>query len=461
MPSSSVVSASLLWSLVFVCVLLLAFVVRLWLLMRQVRHVAKHRSQVPAPFAQQVPLDAHQRAADYTLARTRVGLVDVLWSTALVVGWTLLGGLDALHAALLNWLGEGLGQQLALVGCFALIGTLLELPLSLYQTFGLEQRFGFNRMSLRLWALDALRGLALALFVGGPIVAAMLWVMHAAGSWWWLAAWALWAAVQLLALWIFPTFIAPLFNDFKPLADPDMLARVQALLQRCGLTTKQAQTAEVLVMDGSRRSAHANAYFTGFGRARRVVLFDTLMQQLSPAQLEAVLAHEVGHWRLGHIPRRLAGMLAVSLLAFAVLGWLSTQAWFYAGLGVAPTATLALGLESGGSHMRDMAALAVLLFLLVLPSLGFFFTPLMACLSRRDEFEADAWAAKHASAADLAAALVALHRDNASTLTPDPVFAAWYHSHPSALERVQRLLQATSTLNMPTANAPKLSPEGV
>ena len=424
LSTSSDAPAALL-ALAFAALLLLSTATRLWLAQRQMRHVALHRDRVPAAFAGRVGLDAHRRAADYTLAKGRLGLVETVFSAAVLVGWTLLGGLAALNTpireAALPVLGP-LGYQLALLAAFVLVGGLLELPFSWYSTFHLEQRFGFNRMTPRLFFADLAKSTLVGALIGLPIAAAMLWLMRAAGPLWWLWAWGLWMAFNLLLLVIYPTLIAPLFNAFRPLADESLRARVQALMTRCGFSAKG-----LFVMDGSRRSAHANAYFTGFGAAKRVVFFDTLLARLTPSEVEAVLAHELGHFKRRHIAKRIAGMFALSLLAFALVGWLAGRSWFYAGLGVQPNLA------------APNDALALLLFLLAAPPFGFFVSPLFAQLSRRHEFEADAYASSQSSAADLATALVKLHEDNAATLTPDPLYVRFYYSHPTASERLAAL----------------------
>ncbi|WP_334134376.1 M48 family metallopeptidase [Tepidimonas sp.] len=415
-------AADLLWTLVFAAWLLLAVLLRAWLLWRQMRHVARHAHRVPAPFAGWVDPAQHQRAARYTLDKAQLTLLEMLFGSAVLVAWTLLGGLDALNRLLLAWLGEGLAQQVALVAAFLAIGATLELPWAWWRTFRLEQRHGFNRTTLALWVADGLKGALVAAVLGLPLLAAVLWLMEHGGGLWWLWVWGVWMGFQVLLLLIFPRVIAPLFNRFEPLRDEALLARVQALLQRCGFRAEG-----VFVVDGSRRSAHANAYFTGIGPTKRVVLFDTLLQHLTPEQIEAVLAHELGHARLRHIPRRLALLAATSAAGLALLAWLAQQPWFYHGLGVTPQL-------AGGN-----AALALILFLLLAPLAGVWLTPLLNALSRRDEFAADTFASQHASAAALAQALLALHRDNASTLTPDPLYVRFHYSHPPAAQRLARL----------------------
>ena len=428
-PSASLLSPSHLTTLVFAGLLLAGLALRLWLATRQIRHVAQHRGAVPTAFAHRIPLAAHQKAADYTIAKARFGLLEMALATAVALGWTLLGGLDALNQALLSWLGGGMLQQLALLACFVLIGGAIDLPVALYQTFVIEQRFGFNQMTPRLWLADLLKSTLLGAVIGLPIAALILWLMGAAGPLWWLWAWGTWMGFNLLLMVVFPLFIAPLFNKFQPLEDESLKARVTALMQRCGFAAKG-----LFVMDGSRRSAHANAYFTGVGKAKRVVFYDTLLKQLSPGEVEAVLAHELGHFKHKHITRRLVGMFAISLAGFALLGWLSTRAWFYTGLGVQPNLML-----PGVPGAAPNDALALLLFLLAAPVFTLFVTPVLAQLSRRHEFQADAYAAAQSSGGDLASALLKLYEDNASTLTPDPVFAKFYYSHPPATERLARL----------------------
>ena len=409
-------------TLCFAAALVAGLLVKFWLATRQIRHVATHRASVPAPFAGAVSLAAHQKAADYTIVKARFGLLELAFGAAVLLGWTLLGGLHGLNQALLAWLGGGMGQQLALLGAFMLIGGLIDLPFTLYQTFVIEERFGFNKMTWRLWVTDTLKSTAVGIVIGLPVAWLILWLMGAAGGTWWLWAWGVWMAFNLLLLLIYPTFIAPLFNKFQPLEDETLKARVTALMQRCGFAAKG-----LFVMDGSKRSAHANAYFTGFGAAKRVVFYDTLLAKLSPGEVDAVLAHELGHFRHKHILKRIVSLFALSLAGFALLGWLSTQVWFYTGLGVRPNMD------------APNDALALLLFLLAVPVFTFFISPLFAQLSRKHEFEADAYAVVHTSGQDLSTALLKLYEDNASTLTPDPVFVKFYYSHPPASERLARM----------------------
>ena len=416
-------------TLLFAAALLASLLIKFWLASRQMRHVAAHRDTVPATFAASISLPAHQKAADYTLAKSRHGLLTMAFGAAVLLGWTLLGGLDQLNHVVRDAVQPRWGDmayQLALLAAFALIGSVLDLPFDVYSTFRVEQRFGFNRMTWKLYLADMLKGAIVGAVIGLPIAAMILWIMGATGSLWWLWAWGAWMVFNLLILVFYPTLIAPLFNKFEPLADESLKARVQALMTRCGFAAKG-----LFVMDGSKRSAHANAYFTGFGAAKRVVFFDTLLNKLSPQEVEAVLAHELGHFKHKHVTQRMIAMFALSLAGFALLGWLSAQAWFYTALGVRPSMAAA----------ND--GLALLLFLLVAPVFGFFVSPLFAQLSRKHEFEADAYACKQASGADLASALLKLHEDNAATLTPDPFYVRFYYSHPPASERLAALaLQA-------------------
>lgn len=424
-------------TLIFILVLLLYTCSKLYLATRQIRAVAAHRAQVPAAFAGAIALRAHQRAADYTLSNIRFGMLDLLFSGLVLLAWTLLGGLDALNIALLSWLGpRPMLQPLALLISFAVISALIDMPAALYRTFVIEQRHGFNRMSWRLWLADLLRASLLGLLLGVPLAWCALWLMQATGALWWLWTWAAWMAFSLLMLIIYPMFIAPLFNRFEPLDDPSLVERIRQLMQRCGFSAKG-----LFVMDGSRRSAHANAYFTGFGAAKRVVFFDTLLKKLSPDEVEAVLAHELGHYKRHHIIQRIALMAVMSLLGLALLGYLVQQQWFYTGLGVTPN----LPVNMGG--LVPNYALALLLFLMVTPLFSFFLSPWMSALSRKHEFEADSYAASHAQADHLIQALVKLLEDNASTLTPDPLYVSFYYSHPPAGQRIAHLehLQQSAT----------------
>ena len=422
--SFSLTPSSLL-TFLFAAALAIGLLLKFWLASRQIRHVARHRAAVPAAFASHITLAAHQKAADYTITQARFGMLELAWGAAVTTGWTLLGGLQQLNQALLQALPAGLGQQLALLGAFVLIGGLLELPFSLYKTFVIEQRFGFNKTSPRLWLQDVLKSLVLGAVLGLPLASLILWMMGASGTYWWLWTWAVWMGFNLLILLIYPTWIAPWFNQFKPLDQPELQTRVNALMARCGFSAKG-----FYVMDGSKRSGHANAYFTGLGSSKRVVFFDTLLEQLSAPEVDAVLAHELGHFTHRHVLKRMLSMFAMSLAGFALLGWLGGHVWFYTGLGVLPN------FEGANS------ALSLLLFMLFIPQLTSFTSPLFAQLSRRHEFEADAFAVAQTSGVDLARALLKLYKDNASTLTPDPLYVQFYYSHPPASERLARMPNA-------------------
>lgn len=412
-------------SLLFLGLVVASTAVQAWLSLRQVRHVAAHRHAVPAPFRATVPLESHQKAADYTVAYQRFGLAKLGLEVALLLFWTLGGGIAWIN----GWLAASaapalgpLGYQVALLFAFVAIGFVLELPFGAYATFRIEQRFGLNRMGIGLWLADQAKGFALTLVLLLPLAALVLWLMGAAGPAWWLWAWAAYVAFTLLLVAIYPTLIAPLFNRFEPLADATLAERVQALMDRCGFAARG-----LFVMDGSRRSAESNAYFTGLGRSKRVVLYDTLIAQLTRGELLAVLAHELGHFRLRHVPKQLAIGLVVALAGFAILGWLAAQPAFYSGLG----APAPQGLPSD--------ALALVLFAAAAGVVGVLLSPLGSLFSRSHEFEADAYAAAHADGGELAMALVKLHRENLSTLTPDPVYWRFYASHPTVVERLGKL----------------------
>jgi len=405
--------------------LLTNVLLKLWLNARQVRHVAQHRGDVPKAFANQISLNDHQKAADYTLAKAKVAQIDMLIDAAVLVGWTLMGGLSALNATILSYLSPGLWQQVVLVLAFTLVGGLLNLPLSLYQTFVLEQKFGFNKMTWKLWLSDSLKGLVLGLVLGVPLIAMVLWLMQAGGVYWWFWTWCALVFWQLFLMAIAPNVIMPMFNKFTPLEDEALKTRVNALMQRAGFTAKG-----FFVMDGSKRSAHSNAFFTGFGASKRVVFFDTLLKQLTPSEMEAVLAHELGHFKHRHIFKMMATSFVMTLLGLALLGFASQQIWFYTGLGVMPNLT-------GGNE-----AVALLLFMLVVPVFTFLLAPVSSWRSRVQEYEADAYAVSQTPAADLSSALLKLYQDNASTLTPDPWYVKFYYSHPPASLRLARMQHA-------------------
>lgn len=407
----------------FVLALVLHLAVQWWLSRRQVQHVARHRGAVPPAFAPTVPLEDHHKAADYTIARQRLGRWEMAWDALLLLMMTLGGGIHLLGESV-AWAGLGplaTGTLHVLLVMLALGAA--SLPFSLYRTFVLEQQFGFNRTTPMTFVTDLLKGLILGGLLGGAIVAVVLWTMAAAGRHWWLVAWAAWMTFSLILLWAWPRWIAGLFNKFSPLQDAALRSRIDALLARVGF-----HASGIYVMDGSRRSAHGNAYFTGLGREKRIVFFDTLLQSLTAIQVEAVLAHELAHYKLKHIPQRLVVSAITTFAGFALLGWLARQPWFYQALGV-PSAS-------------DSAAL--LLFVLVLPAFTWMLTPLAAAWSRKHEFEADAFAARHSDGPELARALVGMYRENASTLTPDPVHSAFYDSHPPPVARIARLAPGAS-----------------
>jgi STE24 endopeptidase len=406
------------FTVIFVAAFLAHLLVELWLSRRQVASVLRHRTAVPAGFETVVSPGEHAKAADYSAARQRLGNLETIYDAGLVLVLTLGGGIATLGTWSASVAGSGVwGGTLHLLAVFAVM-SVLSLPFSIYRTFVLEQRFGFNRTEPRTFVADLLKGWLLGLILGGAVAAVVLWIMSKAGSSWWLAGWLAWLAFALLATWAWPRLIAPLFNRFTPLEDDSLRARIDALLARCDFHAKA-----IYVMDGSRRSAHGNAYFTGLGREKRIVFFDTLLSSLGPVQIESVLAHELAHFKLRHIPQRLAAGAAMSFAGFALLGWLSTQDWFYAALGV--------------PARSDSAAL--LLFLLVAPAFTWIVSPLLAAWSRRHEYEADAFAARHSDAQALAEALVTLYKDNATTLTPDPMYSAFHDSHPPPAARIARL----------------------
>ena len=407
---------------VFLAALAAASATRLWLALRQMRHVRAHRDAVPATFAATIPLEAHQKAADYTVAKVKLGMFDAVLDAVVLLALTL-GGLVQWLAVQWDRLlpAQPLWHGAALIVSVFVLQSAIGLPLSLYRIFSVEQRFGFNRMTLKLFIIDVLKGIALAAVLGIPLLLAVLWLMGAAGSYWWLWVWAVLVGFSLFMQLIIPTFIMPWFNKFSPLQDPRLVQRVEQLLARCGFRSRG-----LYVMDGSKRSAHGNAFFAGFGASKRIVLFDTLVERLEPTEVEAVLAHELGHYKLNHIKQRLAVSFASSLAGLFILGLLVAQPWFYEGLGV---------------QMQTLPV-ALLLFMLVASTFGFFLSPLASVFSRRHEFEADVYATQHARAADLVEALVKLYKDNAATLTPDPLHSAFYDSHPPAATRIARLRTA-------------------
>jgi STE24 endopeptidase len=406
------------FSILFLIVLVSGLFIEYWLIWRQSSYVASHRKQVPATFAQKIDLKEHQKAADYTLAKLSVEKISLAVSAILLLIWTLGGGLDILDSLWQTTHWSLLWQGVGLIISLLLISSVLDLPISLWRTFGIEAKFGFNRTTGKRFVTDLLLQLGLMLLIGLPLVALVLWLMEKTGSYWWLWVWLVWMSFILFISWAYPVVIAPLFNKFKPLEDDSLRNRLQALLERCGFSSDG-----MFVMDGSRRSAHGNAYFTGFGRNKRIVFFDTLLSGLEAEEIEAVLAHELGHFRHKHVLKMMLTTALLSLLGLALLGWLMHQSWFFTGLGVS----------------RQTPALGLILFLLVIPVFTIFLTPVMSALSRRHEFQADDYAAANSSGAALINGLVKMYKDNASTLTPDPLYSAFHHSHPPASVRIAHL----------------------
>lgn len=407
-----------LFTVVFAAALVATTLARLWLASRHARYIAAHRGAVPAGFDDQISLESHQKAADYSIAKTRLNMAHIIVEAMLLLALTFGGGLNMIDAFLRAQLGVGLVHGVALIAGVMIVSAVIDLPFALYRTFVVEARFGFNKMTLGLFLIDLIKQVLVSTAFGLPLLVLVLWLMTAMGEFWWLYVWLAWIAFSLVMLVLYPTFIAPLFNKFTPLGDEQLKIRVEQLLSRCGFRSQG-----LFVMDGSKRSSHGNAYFTGFGRAKRIVFFDTLVNRLEPAEVEAVLAHELGHFKLRHVVKRTILTFAVSLAFLWLLGQLMNEDWFYSGLNVAQPST----------------AMALTLFFLVVPVFTFPFYPLISMYSRRHEFEADAFAASYADARELVSALVKLYKDNASTLTPDPLHSAVYDSHPPAALRIARL----------------------
>ncbi len=409
-----------LFTTLFVSALLLTTLVKFWLAYRQLQHVAAHRAEVPQAFSDQISIGAHHKAADYTSTLVRFGVLTTLFDTALLLAFTLGGGIQWLN----NWssatFSGALVQGMAMIVSVLVLQSLLEMPFGFYRTFNIEARFGFNKTTLKLYLIDGLKGLLLGAVLGLPLLLGVLWLMSRMGDLWWLYVWGVWVAFNLLLLFIYPTYIAPLFNDFEPMQDESQKSRIEALLNKCGFSASG-----LFVMDGSKRSTHGNAYFTGFGKTKRIVFFDTLLQRLTPNEVDAVLAHELGHFKHRHVLKRIALTFIVSLGFLWLLAQLLHAAWFYQGLGVTGEST----------------ALALLLFFMVLPVFTFLLHPVASAYSRKHEFEADAYAAKQTDANELVNALVKLYQDNAKTLTPDPLYATFYESHPPAPIRIAHLQQ--------------------
>jgi len=409
------------FGIVFLAALALTTATRLFLAGRHLNHVRAHRGRVPDAFASEIGLAAHQKAADYTCAKTGFAMIDLVVGVLIVLALTFGGGLQWLHDVSAAWAAEGILRGLLLIALVGILATLVDLPLDLYRTFVIEQRFGFNKTTPGLFFADLCKSLLVGALLLLPLAALIIWLIQELGTFWWVYAWAVTVAYGIFVQFIAPTVIAPMFNKFSPMEDPDLKARVERLLERCGFKVKG-----LMKMDGSRRSAHGNAYFTGFGKSKRIIFFDTLLQQLNPAEVEAVLAHELGHFKLRHILKRMVLTSVLSLGFFWLLGSMMRQEWFFSGLGVA----------------SPSPAMALVLFMFVLPPFTFLLQPLGAMLSRKHEFEADQYAAQYASARDLVSALIKLYRDNASTLTPDPLHSAFYDSHPPAITRIARLQKA-------------------
>ncbi len=408
---------------IFLIALFLSLSVQWWLKLRQMAHVQRHRAQVPTAFADTIALAEHEKAAAYTLTKTRFALVALLVETLILLLWTVGGLLNFLDQSWQSFGWQPLWTGVAVMVSMVFVASILDLPLSLYDTFRIESQFGFNRMTLKLFFADLLKSWLITLLLLPPLLTLILWLMLHAGTYWWFSVWAVWLSFSLLMLWAYPAFIAPLFNKFMPLENQELQQRIESLLQRNGFASQG-----IFVMDGSKRSGHGNAYFTGLGSQKRIVFFDTLLEGLTPEEIEAVLAHEIGHFKHRHIQKRIVTMALLSLISLAFLGWLMQQSWFYSGLGVSNSST----------HN------ALILFMLIMPVFTFFLNPLMAWASRQHEFQADEFAAQQAKPETLIQALVKLYRENASTLTPDPLHSAFYDSHPPAPVRIAHLMKAAS-----------------
>ena len=416
------------FTFIFLFTLTCVVFIRVWLATRHIRHVQAHRNSVPENFSSQINLDSHQKAADYTCAKTRLNYANIFLDTALLLVLTLGGGLNALNVFWSNWFNDPLLHGMILIlGTILLLG-LVEIPINYYRTFVIEKKYGFNKMTRTMFFVDLIKQGALGVLLGVPLLFGVLWLMEKMGANWWLYVWLMWITFNLIILSIYPTWIAPLFNKFTPLDDASLKDRIEKLMQKCGF-----KSSGLFVMDGSRRSSHGNAYFTGFGKNKRIVFFDTLLSHLNGPEIEAVLAHELGHFKRRHVIKRIIWTFAMSLLFLWLLGYLMNQGWFYQGLGVFTSNEVLTSVHSSST------AMALLLFFLVMPTFTFLFQPVSSLYSRKHEFEADAYAVDKASARDLIQALVKLYQDNAATLTPDPLHSAFYDSHPPALVRIARL----------------------
>ena len=416
------------FTVIFLLTLVSAVSIRVWLATRHIRYVHTHRNSVPENFSSQISLDAHQKAADYTCAKTRLNYANICLDTVLLLILTLGGGLNALNFFWSNWFSDPLLQGMIFILGTVLLMGLVEIPINYYRTFVIEKKFGFNKMTHSMFFVDLIKQGLLGILLGLPLLFGALWLMEKTGANWWLYVWLMWVGFNLIVLSVYPTWIAPLFNKFTPLEDASLKARIEQLMQKCGF-----KSSGLFVMDGSRRSSHGNAYFTGFGKNKRIVFFDTLLSHLNPPEIEAVLAHELGHFKRNHVIKRILLTFTMSLVFLWLLGYLMNQDWFYQGLGVFSSNE---ALANISSHST---AMALLLFFLVMPTFTFLFQPLSSLYSRKHEFEADAYAVEKASAGDLIQALVKLYQDNAATLTPDPLHSAFYDSHPPASVRIARL----------------------
>jgi len=398
--------------------------VRLWLSQRQIKHIKAHFTQVPEAFVERISLQDHQRAADYSCAKLKLGRVMLAWETLWLLLWTIGGGINLIDQWWIAFEYSALVTGLGVIFSLALISSILDMPFSLYQTFVVEERFGFNKTTLSTWLVDLLKTVMLVVILGLPLLAAILWLMNQAGENWWIYAWLLWVSFSLTMIWAYPAFIAPLFNKFSRLENQSLRTRIEDLLSRCGFHSQG-----VFVVDGSKRSSHGNAYFTGFGKNKRIVFYDTLLESLSEDEVEAVLAHELGHFKRKHITKSLLLSSAISAAGFAILAWLMRSDWFYGSLGV----------ETSSTHA------ALILFMLIMPAFTYFISPLFSALSRKHEFEADEFAYSNSDYKALISALVNMYRDNASTLTPDPLHSMFYDSHPPATIRINHLENIASS----------------
>ncbi len=406
------------FTLLFLAMLLISTLMRLYLSQRQINYVSQHRAKVPDSFAENISLEDHQKAADYTTAKVKFGRLPLFYEVALILFWTLGGGLQWLDQNILALDLHPILTGIMVILVFTFISSILDLPFSIYSTFVIEEKFGFNRTTIKTFISDMLKGSLLGLAIGVPLIYIILWLMEQAGDQWWIYTWLVISGFSLFMMWVYPTWIAPIFNKFEPLEEGDTLNRITRLLQRCGFNSNG-----IFVIDGSKRSSHGNAYFSGFGRNKRIVFFDTLLKMLSDDELEAVLAHELGHFKKKHIIKGILISFATTLVGLALLAWLMKAEWFYTALGVTQTSTY----------------MALLLFTLIMPVFTFVFQPLFSIFSRKNEFEADAFAAEQTDAKYLINALVGLYRENASTLTPDPMYSAFYDSHPPAPVRIAHL----------------------